>query len=350
MLHAPSQRRDLRSWLALLFSFLALNLSATAARAARAEVDRIYPTRVAHGQPITIEGRGFQRSSSFSLVSLSTGVEHPLRVESFHRRQIIACFDLRADRYALRIRSRSGRLTRGPELSVEAPTAHTIAPHEAMVGCPITISGEYFGASPGSVLLEALTGGALIPCRVQSWSASTLLLTIPEVPFGEYRVYVENPAGRGASSNLRIHSRPPCTDALLWQDLGGVSYFSDPGTGFISTDCYSSYRIQGNFHRTPFPNHRITISFTCDLRQARFPVNVASGPGEASVIYEQESAVWIGMSGDPGFSVVLLGVVGDDLQGTASGILLPLGWGPSPNPHPIQLSGLRFEACVGTLR
>jgi glycosidase len=80
------------------------------------------------------------------------------------------------------------------QVNATTPEVGSIGPHIGQPGMTITIAGDGFGASTGSVLFGATAA------NIQSWSNSTVTFTVPNVTNGPYNVQLRTNAGIAANT------------------------------------------------------------------------------------------------------------------------------------------------------
>jgi hypothetical protein len=80
-----------------------------------------------------------------------------------------------------------------------------VTPSRVFIGNEMTLKGS-FGDVPVQVLLDA--GGPLHEATVRSWSPSEVVVTVPTVPFGSYRVHLSAGCEPSLSPLLQV-LRPP---------------------------------------------------------------------------------------------------------------------------------------------
>jgi glycosidase len=80
------------------------------------------------------------------------------------------------------------------QVNSTTPEVGSIGPHIGQPGMTITIAGDGFGASTGSVLFGATAA------NIQSWSNSTVTFTVPNVTNGPYNVQLRTNAGIAANT------------------------------------------------------------------------------------------------------------------------------------------------------
>jgi glycosidase len=80
------------------------------------------------------------------------------------------------------------------QVNATAPEVGSIGPRVGQPGMTVTIAGDGFGASPGSVLF------GLTAATVQSWSNSSVTFTVPTVTNGSYNVQLKSSSGSAANT------------------------------------------------------------------------------------------------------------------------------------------------------
>ncbi len=80
------------------------------------------------------------------------------------------------------------------QANATAPEVGSIGPHVGQPGMKVTIAGDGFGASTGSVLFGAT------PAAIASWSNASVTFTVPAVANGSYNVQLKSSAGVAANT------------------------------------------------------------------------------------------------------------------------------------------------------
>lgn len=80
------------------------------------------------------------------------------------------------------------------QVNATAPEVGSIGPHVGQPGMKVTIAGDGFGSSTGSVLF----GSTAAP--IQSWSNTSVTFTVPSVSNGAYNVQLKNSSGAAANT------------------------------------------------------------------------------------------------------------------------------------------------------
>jgi glycosidase len=80
------------------------------------------------------------------------------------------------------------------QVNATAPEVGSIGPHVGQPGMTVTIAGDGFGASSGSILFGAT------PAAIQSWSNSSVVFTIPSVANGSVNVQLKSSTGVAANT------------------------------------------------------------------------------------------------------------------------------------------------------
>jgi glycosidase len=79
------------------------------------------------------------------------------------------------------------------QAAASSPQVGSIGPHVGQPGMTVTIGGDGFGASTGSVLFGSTTAA------IQSWSNSSVTFTVPSVSGGAYNVELKSSSGNAAN-------------------------------------------------------------------------------------------------------------------------------------------------------
>lgn len=79
------------------------------------------------------------------------------------------------------------------QVNATAPQVGSIGPHVGQPGMTVTIAGDGFGSAQGSVLFGTTTAA------IQSWSNTSVTLTVPTVTNGSYNVQLKNSSGTAAN-------------------------------------------------------------------------------------------------------------------------------------------------------
>ncbi len=79
------------------------------------------------------------------------------------------------------------------QAAASAPQVGSIGPHVGQPGMTVTIDGDGFGATTGSVLFGSTTAA------IQSWSNNSVTFTVPSVPGGAYNVELKSSSGNAAN-------------------------------------------------------------------------------------------------------------------------------------------------------
>jgi glycosidase len=80
------------------------------------------------------------------------------------------------------------------QVNATAPETGSIGPHVGQPGMKVTIAGDGFGNSTGSVLFGSTAAA------IQSWSNTSVTFTVPNVTNGQYNVQLKNSSGVSANS------------------------------------------------------------------------------------------------------------------------------------------------------
>jgi len=80
------------------------------------------------------------------------------------------------------------------QVNATTPEVGSIGPRIGQPGMTVTIAGDGFGATAGSVLLGAA------PATIQSWSNSSVTFTVPAVTNGSYNVQLKSSTGAAANT------------------------------------------------------------------------------------------------------------------------------------------------------
>jgi glycosidase len=78
--------------------------------------------------------------------------------------------------------------------TVPAPEVGSIGPTVGQPGMKVTIAGQGFGTAAGSVLVNGTTA------TVNSWSATSVTFTVPNIASGVYQVQLKNSSGAAANT------------------------------------------------------------------------------------------------------------------------------------------------------
>jgi glycosidase len=79
------------------------------------------------------------------------------------------------------------------EVAAASPEVGSIGPHVGQPGMTVTLAGDGFGSSAGSVLVGTT------PAGIQSWANTTVTFTVPAVPGGAYNVQLMSSSGSAAN-------------------------------------------------------------------------------------------------------------------------------------------------------
>jgi glycosidase len=79
------------------------------------------------------------------------------------------------------------------QANATSPEVGSIGPHVGQPGMTVTVAGDGFGASAGSVLFGATAAA------IQSWSNTSVTFTVPSVTAGKYDVQLKNSTGTAAN-------------------------------------------------------------------------------------------------------------------------------------------------------
>jgi len=80
------------------------------------------------------------------------------------------------------------------QVAATSPEVGSIGPHVGQPGMTVTIAGDGFGTSTGSVLFGST------PATVQSWTNSSVSFTVPNVAGGVYQVQLKSSGGAAANT------------------------------------------------------------------------------------------------------------------------------------------------------
>jgi len=80
------------------------------------------------------------------------------------------------------------------QVNATTPEVGSIGPHVGQPGMTVTIAGDGFGASAGSVLFGSTAAS------IQSWSNSSVTFTVPKVANGPYNVQLKSSGGAAANT------------------------------------------------------------------------------------------------------------------------------------------------------
>jgi glycosidase len=80
------------------------------------------------------------------------------------------------------------------QVNATAPEVGSIGPHVGQPGMTVTIAGDGFGASPGSILFGTT------PATIQAWSNSSVVFTVPTVANGPVNVQLKSSTGAPANT------------------------------------------------------------------------------------------------------------------------------------------------------
>ena len=75
-----------------------------------------------------------------------------------------------------------------------APEVGSIGPHTGQPGMTVTIAGDGFGTTPGSILFGSNAA------TIQSWSTASVTFTVPGVPSGKYDLQLKSSGGTAANT------------------------------------------------------------------------------------------------------------------------------------------------------
>jgi len=80
------------------------------------------------------------------------------------------------------------------QVNAATPEVGSIGPHVGQPGMTVTIAGDGFGSSQGSVLFGSSAAA------IQSWSNTSVTFTVPNVSNGSYNVQLKNSGGTAANT------------------------------------------------------------------------------------------------------------------------------------------------------
>jgi glycosidase len=80
------------------------------------------------------------------------------------------------------------------QVNATTPEVGSIGPHVGQPGMTVTIAGDGFGSSQGSVLFGSSAAA------IQSWSNTSVVFTVPNVSNGSYNVQLKNSGGTAANT------------------------------------------------------------------------------------------------------------------------------------------------------
>jgi len=80
------------------------------------------------------------------------------------------------------------------QVAASTPEVGSIGPHVGQPGMTVTLAGDGFGPSAGTVLFGTATAG------IQSWSNASVTITVPSVASAAYKVQLESSRGTAANT------------------------------------------------------------------------------------------------------------------------------------------------------
>jgi glycosidase len=80
------------------------------------------------------------------------------------------------------------------QVNAAAPEVGSIGPHLGQSGMTVTIAGDGFGASAGSVLFGTTSS------TIKSWSKASVTFAVPSVPAGSYNLQLKTSGGKAANT------------------------------------------------------------------------------------------------------------------------------------------------------
>lgn len=80
------------------------------------------------------------------------------------------------------------------QVNASAPEVGSIGPHVGQPGMTVTVAGDGFGASTGSVLFGSTAA------TIKSWSNTSVTFTVPSVANGQYNVQLKSSGGTAANT------------------------------------------------------------------------------------------------------------------------------------------------------
>ena len=80
------------------------------------------------------------------------------------------------------------------QVAASAPEIGSIGPHVGQPGMTVTLAGDGFGSTPGTVLFGTTAA------TIQSWSNASVVFTVPSVANGAYNVQLKSSIGTPANT------------------------------------------------------------------------------------------------------------------------------------------------------
>ena len=174
----------------------------------------ITPANGTVGAGVTITGNYFGSSQGSSTVTFN-GVPAP--VSSWSDTSITCTVPAGAVTGAVVVRTQGGSAT-GGTFTVNFPSISSLTPANGAVGDAVTITGNYFGSSRGSVTFNG------VPAPVSSWSNTRIVCTVPAGGTGDVVVMTPSRSSTGRTSAVQFTVHLP--------GIANLSPFSGPaGTG-----------------------------------------------------------------------------------------------------------------------